>query len=445
MPSISLLLIFTVGTILMRSAGCAVNDWADREFDAHVKRTATRPLATGEIAPWEALVVGNVLAFVAFLFVLGTNRATILLSLPAVVIAFVYPFFKRFFALPQAFLGIAFSFGIPMAYAAVYDSVPLVAWGLLALNLFWVIAYDTEYAMVDRDDDVRLGLRTSAIAFGRADVAAVMICYAVYLVGMAYVGWRLSSGPLYYAGLVAAAACAVWHWWLIRQRDRDACFKAFLHNHWLGFAVFAGIAADLRGATRVMAAGVVSRGRSATARAGTRRATPGLAAAAAGPRLRGLPPVLGRDARLLILGSFPGEASLAASEYYAHPRNHFWPLLGAVLDAPLATLPYRGRLARLRRSRIALWDVIVACERKGSLDGSIRNAERGDIARVRRAAPSIALVCFNGKSAARAEPAWREAGYATLVLPSSSPAYTRPFAEKLVAWHAIGAFLRRGG
>ena len=194
-----------------------------------------------------------------------------------------------------------------------------------------------------------------------------------------------------------------------------------------------------------MAAGLVSRGRSAIARAGTRRATSGSAAAAGGPRLHGLPPVLGRNARLLILGSFPGEASLAAREYYAHPRNHFWPLLGAVLDTPLATLPYHGRLARLRRSRIALWDVIVACERKGSLDGSIRNAERGDIACVRRAAPSLALVCFNGKTAARAEPAWREAGYATLVLPSSSPAYTRPFAEKLRAWHAVGEFLRRCG
>ena len=162
----------------------------------------------------------------------------------------------------------------------------------------------------------------------------------------------------------------------------------------------------------------------------------------AGPRLHGLPPVLGHDARVLILGSFPGEASLAARQYYAHPRNHFWPLLGAVLDAPLATLSYRDRLANLRRNRVALWDVIVACERKGSLDGSIRNAERGDIARVRRVARRLALVCFNGRTAARVEPVWRAAGYATLVLPSSSPAYTRPFAEKLGAWRAIGEFLR---
>jgi 4-hydroxybenzoate polyprenyltransferase len=244
-PPLSLVAVFTIGTILMRSAGCAVNDWADRAFDAHVKRTAARPLAAGEIAPWEALVVGNVLAFVAFLFVLTTNAATILLSVPAVAIAFIYPFFKRFFALPQAFLGIAFSFGIPMAYAAAFDTVPLMAWGLLVLNLFWVIAYDTEYAMVDRDDDLRLGLKTSAIAFGRADVAAVMLCYAVYLGGMAYVGWRLRAGPLYYAGLGAALACALYHWRLIRERSREGCFKAFLHNHWLGSAVFAGIALDL--------------------------------------------------------------------------------------------------------------------------------------------------------------------------------------------------------
>jgi 4-hydroxybenzoate polyprenyltransferase len=237
-------LIFTMGTILMRSAGCAINDWADRRFDAHVARTARRPLATGEIAPWEALVIAVVLAFFAFLMVWNTNRATILLSIPALVIAVVYPFFKRFFVLPQAFLGIAFSFGIPMAYAAVYDLTPPIAWWLLVLNLFWVIAYDTEYAMVDRDDDVRLGLRTSAIAFGRFDVAAIMLCYAIYLAGMAVVGARLGLGAAYYAGLLVALGCAVYHWTLIRNRGRDECFRAFLHNHWLGVAVFAGIAVD---------------------------------------------------------------------------------------------------------------------------------------------------------------------------------------------------------
>jgi 4-hydroxybenzoate polyprenyltransferase len=243
-PSASLIVIFTLGTILMRSAGCAVNDWADRHFDAHVERTARRPLATGEIQPWEALAVGAALAFLAFLLVLATNRTAIILSLPALLIAIVYPFFKRFFALPQAFLGIAFSFGIPMAYAAVNDAVPAIAWWLLVLNLFWVVAYDTEYAMVDRDDDAKLGLRTSAIAFGRFDVAAVVFCYAVYLAGMVAVGVRLRMGPLYYAGVAGALGCAVFHWTLIHGRDRDQCFRAFLHNHWLGLAVFAGIALD---------------------------------------------------------------------------------------------------------------------------------------------------------------------------------------------------------
>jgi 4-hydroxybenzoate polyprenyltransferase len=243
-PPWSLVLIFTMGTILMRSAGCAVNDWADRRFDAHVARTARRPLATGEIPAWEALAVAAALAFCAFLFVIPTNGTALLLSIPAVVIAGVYPFFKRFFILPQAFLGIAFSFGIPMAYAAVYDVVPPIAWWLLLLNLFWVVAYDTEYAMVDRDDDMRLGLRTSAIVFGRFDVHAVMLCYAVYLAGMIYVGIWQGMGPLYYTGLAVALGCAIFHWTLIRRHDRDGCFRAFLHNHWLGLAVFAGIALD---------------------------------------------------------------------------------------------------------------------------------------------------------------------------------------------------------
>jgi 4-hydroxybenzoate polyprenyltransferase len=243
-PHWVLILVLTVGTILMRSAGCAVNDWADRRFDAHVKRTAERPLPAGELAPWEALAVAAALAFCAFLMVLGINMTTVLLSLPAVVIATVYPFFKRFFALPQAFLGIAFSFGIPMAFAAVQDTVPALGWWMLAFNLFWVIAYDTEYAMVDRDDDVRLGLKTSAIAFGRFDVTAVMAFYAVYLAGMVWVGVSRGMGALYYAGLLVALACALWHWKLIRTRTRDGCFRAFLHNHWFGLAVFAGIALD---------------------------------------------------------------------------------------------------------------------------------------------------------------------------------------------------------
>ncbi len=246
-PSASLIVIFTLGTILMRSAGCAVNDWADRQFDAHVERTAGRPLATGEVRPWEALVVAAALALLAFLLVLATNKTTIALSVPALLIAVAYPFFKRFFVLPQAFLGLAFSFGIPMAYAAVYGTVPAIGWWLLLLNLFWVVAYDTEYAMVDRDDDIRLGLRTSAIAFGRFDVLVVMICYTIYLGGMLVVGVHQRMGPLYFAGLAVALGCAVFHWTLIRRRERASCFRAFLHNHWLGLAVFAGVALDFAG------------------------------------------------------------------------------------------------------------------------------------------------------------------------------------------------------
>jgi 4-hydroxybenzoate polyprenyltransferase len=243
-PSIALIVVFVMGTWLMRSAGCAINDWADRDFDAHVERTADRPLAAGLIAPWEALALGAVLAAIAFAFVLTTNRATILWSVPALAIAIAYPFFKRFFAVPQAFLGIAFSFGIPMAYAAVWNAVPPIAWILLGINLLWVMAYDTEYAMVDRDDDARIGIRTSALTFGRYDVAIVALCYALYLGGMAWVGWRLKLGPMYYAGLAVAAIMAAYHVWLIRDRVRERCFKAFLHNHWLGLAVFAGIALD---------------------------------------------------------------------------------------------------------------------------------------------------------------------------------------------------------
>jgi 4-hydroxybenzoate polyprenyltransferase len=243
-PTVTQLIVFVTGTLLMRSAGCAVNDWADRRFDAHVKRTAQRPLAAGEIPAWEALAVAAALAFVAFLLTLATNWTTVLLSLPAVAIAIAYPFLKRFFALPQAFLGIAFSFGIPMAFAAVYDRNLPFAWWLLAINLFWVVAYDTEYAMVDRDDDLRLGLRTSAITFGRFDVAAVAICYAIYLAGMTYVGFVRHVGAAYYIALGVALALALYHVWLIRTRDRDACFRAFLNNHWLGLAVFAGIVAD---------------------------------------------------------------------------------------------------------------------------------------------------------------------------------------------------------
>jgi len=243
-PRASLILVFVTGTLLMRSAGCAFNDWADRDFDAHVKRTADRPLAANVIAPWEALVLGAVLAAIAFVLVVAINRTTVLWSFPALAIAIAYPFFKRFFAVPQAFLGVAFSFGIPMAYAAVRNDVPVFAWTLLAINLFWVVAYDTEYAMVDRDDDQRIGIRTSALTFGRFDVAAVALCYAVYLVAMACVGVVLGMGFAYFAGLAVALGIAVHHLRIIRGRDRAACFRAFLGNHWLGLAVFAGVALD---------------------------------------------------------------------------------------------------------------------------------------------------------------------------------------------------------
>ena len=243
-PPLRLLLIFAMGTLLMRSAGCAFNDWADRNFDAHVARTAARPLAAGEIPPWEALAVAAALFACAFVLVLSTNQTTILLSLPAIAITLVYPFSKRFFALPQAVLGIAFSFGIPMAYAAVWDAVAPLGWWLLALNALWVMAYDTEYAMVDRDDDRRLGLRTSALLFGGYDVAVVIACLVGYLAGMATVGHYWAAGPFYYGGLVVAFVCALWQFHLIRTRDRDRCFRAFLSNHWFGLAVFAGVAAD---------------------------------------------------------------------------------------------------------------------------------------------------------------------------------------------------------
>lgn len=243
-PSWIVVGIFTLGTLLMRSAGCALNDYADRDFDPHVERTADRPLATGEIASWEALVVAAVLALLAFLLILRLNHTLILLSLPALAIAIAYPFFKRFFVLPQAFLGVAFSFGIPMAFAAVDGSVSRLGWALFAGNLFWVIAYDTEYAMVDRDDDLKLGMKTSAIFFGKYDVLIVMLCYAIHLGTMTYIGRAKFLGPWFYAGVLAASLLALWHYWLIRGRDRARCFRAFRGNHWYGLAIFAGVVMD---------------------------------------------------------------------------------------------------------------------------------------------------------------------------------------------------------
>jgi 4-hydroxybenzoate polyprenyltransferase len=243
-PPLHVLLIFSAGVVLMRSAGCAVNDFADSEFDAHVERTRTRPLATGEVSRREALLLAGTLALLAFLLILPLNRLVILLSVPALFLAASYPFTKRFFAIPQAYLGIAFGFGIPMAYAAVRGEVSPEAWLLLAANLFWSVAYDTEYAMVDRPDDLRIGIRTSAITFGRFDIAAVALCYAAALTLLGHVGWRAGLGWVFFCGLAVAAGIALYHLWLIRHRERAACFKAFLHNTWFGFAVFAGLALE---------------------------------------------------------------------------------------------------------------------------------------------------------------------------------------------------------
>ena len=250
--------LFVLGTVLMRSAGCAINDYADRNFDAHVERTLARPLAAGRIKPWEALAVAAVLAAAAFAIVLQFNDLTVALAFVALPIAALYPYTKRFFWMPQAWLGVAFGFGIPMAFAALTGRLPPVAWALLAASALWTIAYDTEYAMVDREDDKRIGIRTSAILFGRWDVAAVMAFYALFLTAMAAIGWYLRYGPLYYAGLATAAGIAGYHYFLIRGRTREGCFKAFLHNNWIGAAVFAGIALDhlpqLRFLKRLLAA-----------------------------------------------------------------------------------------------------------------------------------------------------------------------------------------------
>jgi 4-hydroxybenzoate polyprenyltransferase len=256
-PGWHLLAVFIAGTVLMRSAGCCVNDVADRDFDRHVKRTAQRPVTSGAVPVREALALGAVLALAAFALVLTTNAPTVALSFAALAVTLAYPYAKRLVSMPQAVLGVAFSFGIPMAYAAVRGAdggwgfedllaaVPWAAWALLASNLFWVLAYDTEYAMVDRDDDLRIGMKTSAITLGRHDVAAVMGFYAAYLLSWAALGLQQGLGPVFLAGIAAAAAQVAWHHRLIRGRTREGCFRAFRVNHWLGFTVFAGVAADL--------------------------------------------------------------------------------------------------------------------------------------------------------------------------------------------------------
>ena len=245
-PGWHLLLVFTLGTVLMRSAGCCVNDVADRDFDRHVRRTAQRPVTSGKLSVHEALAVGALLALLAFALVLTTNTLTIAMSFAALAVAVAYPFAKRVVSMPQAVLGLAFSFGIPMAFAGVRGEVPALTWVLLVANMAWVLAYDTEYAMVDREDDLRIGIQTSAITLGRWDVAAVMGFYALYLVLWTWAVWQLVQ-PGTWLWPIAAASCvaaaqALRHYWLIREREREGCFRAFRLNHWIGCALFAGLA-----------------------------------------------------------------------------------------------------------------------------------------------------------------------------------------------------------
>jgi 4-hydroxybenzoate polyprenyltransferase len=243
-PSFQIAFIFTLGTVLMRSAGCVINDYADRDIDKHVKRTKDRPLTSGKVGAREALLLAAGLALLSFLLILPLNGLTLWLSVPAVILAASYPFTKRFLAIPQAYLGIAFGFGIPMAFAATLGTVPPVAWVLLLANIFWCVAYDTEYAMVDRDDDIHLGIHSSALFFGRHDVFAVMLCYSTALILLVVAGLMEGFGFPYIAGLVVASVIVLYHYTLIRDRSREKCFKAFLHNNWFGAAIFAGLAGD---------------------------------------------------------------------------------------------------------------------------------------------------------------------------------------------------------
>ena len=240
-PGWHLVGVFTLGTFLMRSAGCCINDVADRDFDKHVKRTANRPVTSGRVSPKEAVFLGAVLALCAFGLVLTTNTATVQWSFAALAVTLAYPYAKRHVAMPQAVLGVAFSFGIPMAFAAVQGTVPWLAWALLLGNLFWVLAYDTEYAMVDRDDDLRIGMKTSAITLGDKDVHAIMGFYAAYLLIWALFLQADQQGLWFWLAWGVSAAQVLWHYVLIRSRSREGCFKAFRLNHWLGFSVFVGV------------------------------------------------------------------------------------------------------------------------------------------------------------------------------------------------------------
>lgn len=243
-PNIEIMWIFILGTVLMRSAGCVMNDYADRDLDVHVQRTQFRPMTTGKISTREAFWLAAGLSLLAFLLILPLNHAMRWWSIPALFLAGSYPYTKRFLAIPQAYLGVAFSFGIPMAFVAVRGHVPVVAVWLLLANVFWVVAYDTEYAMVDKADDLKLGIHTSAITFGQYDVLAVMLCYAASISALIWVGRLMHLGILFYAGLLVAAAISIYHYTLIRNRDSAHCFQAFLHNNWLGAAVFGGLMLD---------------------------------------------------------------------------------------------------------------------------------------------------------------------------------------------------------
>ena len=243
-PPLYLLVIFVLGTFLMRSAGCVINDYADRNIDGHVERTRNRPLATGMVSTREALLLALGLSVLAFMLLLPLDGLVIWLSVPALFLAASYPFTKRFLAIPQAYLGIAFGFGIPMGFAAILGEVPAIAWLMLLANVFWAIAYGTEYAMVDRPDDIKIGVKSSALTFGRFDVIAVMLCYAITLGLLALVGVMAERGTAWFVGLLVAAAIALYHYALIRERERGACFRAFRHNNWLGAAVFAGLLID---------------------------------------------------------------------------------------------------------------------------------------------------------------------------------------------------------
>ena len=243
-PDWHIVAIFVIGTVLMRSTGCVINDYADRDFDKHVQRTKDRPLTSGKLAPKEALWLAAGLSILALILILPLNGLTLLLSIPALFFAVSYPYTKRYFAIPQAYLGIAFGFGIPMAFAAQLAYVPNIAWWLLIANIFWAIAYDTEYAMVDRDDDIHIGIHSSALFFGKYDIAAVMTCYGATLIILAVVGRMSQMGIIYYLSLMLATGIAIYHYILIRERQREACLKAFLHNNWFGAAVFLGIVLD---------------------------------------------------------------------------------------------------------------------------------------------------------------------------------------------------------